>query len=239
MSPIHRVMAVLVLAVVGLVGCAHEWRPVADVNPLSVADMKAVMRDLWSGHNFWIRNVVLDNTTNNRRALDFAEKAVIANTKQIARMFTPFYGEAATEQLFTLLVKHYGAIKAYSEATVAGNKSQQDAALADYASNTDGIAAFLSGANRYLPKDTVRGLFAAHGDHHVALINELQEGDYGHEAETWQVMQQHVYAVADTLTTALEKQFPDKFPSFHVSRLVSEVVPCVDSEGRTHNGALL
>ncbi|MDF0675276.1 MAG: hypothetical protein P0120_13195 [Nitrospira sp.] len=216
MSPIHRVMAVLVLAVVGLVGCAYERRSVADVNPRSVADMKAVMRDLWSGHNFWIRNVALDNTTNNRKALDFAEKAVMANAKQIARMFTPFYGEAATEQLFTLLVKHYGAIKAYSEATVAGSKSRQDAALADYASNTDEIAAFLSGANRYLPKDTVRSLFAAHGAHHAELINELQEEDYGHEAETWQVMQQHVYAIADTLVTALEKQFPAKFPSFHV-----------------------
>ena len=46
MSPIHRVMAVFVLAVVGLVGCAHEWRSGADVNSRSVADMKAVMRDL-------------------------------------------------------------------------------------------------------------------------------------------------------------------------------------------------
>ena len=217
MSPIHRVMAVLVLAVVSLVGCAHEWRSAADVNPLSVADMKAAMRDLWSGHNFWIRNVVLDNTTNNRKAMDFAEKAVLANTKQIAKMFTPFYGEAVTEQLSTLLVKHYGAIRAYSDATVAGNKSQQDTALASYASNTDEIAAFLSKINRYLPKDTVRGLFAAHGNHHVALINELQEEDYAHEAETWQVMQQHVYAIADALTTALEKQFPAKFPGFHVS----------------------
>ena len=132
-------------------------------------------------------------------------------------MFTPFYGEAVTEQLFTLLVKHYGAIKVYSEATVAGNKIQQDAALANYASNTDEIATFLSRINRYLPKDTVRGLFATHGDHHVALINELQEEDYAHEAETWQMMQQHAHAIADALTAALEKQFPGKFPGFHVS----------------------
>jgi hypothetical protein len=79
MSPIHRFIAVLVLAVVGLVGCAHEWRSVADVNPLSAADMKAVMLDLWSGHNFWIRNVVLDYTTNTRWAMDFSEQAVVAN----------------------------------------------------------------------------------------------------------------------------------------------------------------
>jgi len=209
-------MAVLVLAVVGLVGCAHEGRLGTGVSPLTVADTKAVLRDLWSGHNFWIRNVVLDNTTNNRKALDFAEKAVMANAKQIAKVFTPFYGEAATEQLYNLLIKQYGAIKAYSEATVAGNKSRQDAALADYASNTGEIAAFFNGVNRYLPKDTVRGLFAAHEADHVELINELHEEDYGHEAETWQVMQQHVYAIADTLTTALEKQFPAKFPSGHV-----------------------
>lgn len=216
MSLTHRVMTVFVLAIVGLVGCAHEGRSGAEVNPRSVADMKAGMRDLWSGHNFWIRNVVLDNTTNNRKALDFAEKAVVANAKKIAGTFTPFYGEAAAEQFYTLLVKHYGAIKAYSEATVAGSKSRQDAALADYASTTDEIAAFLSGVNRYLPKSTVRGLFAAHGAHHVELINELQEEDYGHEAETWEVMQQHVHAIADMLTAGLEKQFPAKFPSTHV-----------------------
>lgn len=216
MSLTHRAMTVLVLAIVGLAGCAHEGRSGIEVNPRSVADMKAGMRDLWSGHNFWIRNVVLDNTTNNRKALDFAEKAVVANAKKIAETFTPFYGEAASEQFFTVLIKHYGAIKAYSEATVAGSKSRQDAALADYASATDEIAAFLSGVNRYLPKSTVRGLFAAHGAHHVELIKELQEEDYGHEAETWGVMQQHGYAIADTLTTALEKQFPSKFPSIHI-----------------------
>ena len=124
MSPIHQAMAVLLLAVVGLAGCAHEERSGAGVNSLGVADMKAVLRDLWSGHNFWIRNVVLDHTTNNLKALDFAEKVVTTNARQIAKVVTPFYGEAETEQLFTLLVKQYGTIKAYSEATVAGSKSR-------------------------------------------------------------------------------------------------------------------
>lgn len=216
MIPIRRVIAALMLATVGFGGCAYEGRSGAGANTLSVEDLRIIMRDLWSGHNFWIRNVALDNTTNNRKALDYADKAATANAKQIAGVFTPFYGEAVTERLFTLLMKQYGAIKAYSEATVAGNKSGQDEALAKYASNTDEIAAFFSGVNRYLPEDRVRDLFAAHGAHHVELIKELQEEDYGHEAETWQAMQQHVYAIADTLTTALERQFPAKFPSVHV-----------------------
>ncbi len=216
MNSMSRVMVILVLAVVGLVGSAHEGLAAAGGHPRSAADLKAVLRDLWSGHNFWLRNIALDNTTNNRKALEHAEKSVTANARQIAKVFAPFYGEAASEQLFALLVKHSGAIKAYSEATVAGNKSRQDAAKADYASNTDEIAAFFSGSNRYLPKDTVRSLFAAHGAHQFELIKELQEEDYGHEAETWQAMEQHGHAIADTLTAGLEKQFPAKFPSVHV-----------------------
>jgi hypothetical protein len=58
-------------------------------------------------------------------------------------------------------------------------------------------------------------LFTAHGTHQFELIKELQEEDYAHEAETWQEMEQHGHAIADTLTAALERQFPNKF-SGHV-----------------------
>jgi hypothetical protein len=211
MSQIRQSMAVLALAVIGLVGCAHESRALTDANPTRVADTKANMRQLWDGHIFWIRNVVLDNVTDNPSARDVAEKEVVANAKQIASTITPFYGEAASEKLFTLLAGHYGAVKQYSEATITGSKSKQDAALANLASNADDIAVFLSGANPYLQKDTVRGLIAAHGAHHVAQIIQFQEKDYAHEAETWQVMRRHVYVIADALTIALAKQFPTKF----------------------------
>ena len=211
MNQIRQVLGLVVLAVVSLAGCAHEWRSVEDPHPATVADMKGVLRDQWSRHLFWIRNVVLDNATNDLRSRDFAEKAVVANAREIARTFRPFYGEAASERLFTLLADHYSAVKEYSEATVARNTRQQDEALAHFASNTDKIAAFLSGANPHLPKDTVRSLVATHVDHHVAQIIKFQERDYAGEEETWPVMQHHVYLIADALTAALAKQFPAKF----------------------------
>jgi hypothetical protein len=204
-------MALLLLAVVGLTGCAHETRALTDADPARVANTKAVMRDLWGEHIFWIRNVVLDQAANNPVARDVAEKEVVANAKQIADMMMPFYGEPASEKLFDLLAGHYGAVKEYSDATVVGNTLWQHAALAHLASNADDIAEFLSGANPYLPKDTVRGLIAAHGAHHVAQINQFMEKDYVQERQTWEVMKQHVYVIADALTTALATQFPDKF----------------------------
>ena len=211
MNKIHQSLASLVLAYVGLVGCDYEPRAVGDANPVRVAETKQALRDLWVGHIFWVRHVVSNIATNDPKERDAAEKEVVANTKQIASTMTPFYGEAASEELYSLLDINIGAVKEYSEATVAGNKRQQDAALARLSSNADNIAAFFSHLNPYLPKDTVRGLIAAHGAHHVLQINQYKGKEYAHLGATWPMMRQHVYVIADTLTTALVKQFPSQF----------------------------
>ena len=211
MSKIHQSMAALVLALVGLVGCDYEPRAVGDANPARVAEMKQALRDLWVGHIFWVRHVVSNIATNDPEERDAAVKEVGANTKHIANTIAPFYGEAASEKFFSLIDINYGAVREYSEATVAGNKRQQDAALAHLASNADDIADFLSHLNPYLQKDTIQGLIAAHGAHHVLQINQYKGKEYAHLGATWPMMRQHVYVIADTMTTALAKQFPSKF----------------------------
>ena len=123
----------------------------------------------------------------------------------------PFYGEAASQKFLNLLDINIGAVREYSEATVAGDKTRQDAALARLASNSEDLGVFFSGLNPHLKKDTVRGLIAAHGAHHVLQINQYKKKDYAHPDETWSMMRQHIYIIADTMTTALAKQFPGKF----------------------------
>ncbi len=211
MNKILRSMALLVLVLVGLVGCGFEPRAVGDVNPTHVEEMKQTLRDLWVGHIFWVRHVVSNIATNDTEERDAAEKEVVTNTKQIANTMTPFYGEAASEKLYRLLDSNIGAVQEYSEATVAEDKRQQDAALAHLASNADEIADFLNHLNPYLQKDIVRGLIAAHGAHHVLQINQYKTKDYAPLGATWPMMRQHIYVIADTLTTALVKQFPDRF----------------------------
>lgn len=212
MSKIHRCMAVLVLVLVGLVGGDYESRAAGDPNPIRVAEMQKTLRDLWLGHIFLIQHVVLYNAANDPATRDAADKQVLANAKQIANTFTPFYGQARSEKLFAMLSGHYGAVKEYSEATIAGHTSQQDAALARMASNADDIEVFFNGINPHnLPKNTVRGLIAAHGAHHVLQINQYKNKEYAQLEETWSLMRQHVYVIADTLITALAKQFPARF----------------------------
>jgi hypothetical protein len=211
MNKIHQFIAVLGLALIGLAGCGFEPRAVGDANPARVEEMKQTLRDLWVGHIFWVRHVVSNIATNDPEERNAAEQEVETNTKQIANTMTPFYGEAASEKLYRLLDGNIGAVEEYSEATVAESKQQQDAALAHLAASADEIADFLSHLNPYLQKDIVRGLIATHGAHHVLQINQYKTKDYAPLGATWPMMRQHVYVIADTLTTALAKQFPNKF----------------------------
>jgi hypothetical protein len=212
MSRIHLFLAVLVLAFVGLVGGDDESRAAVDPNPLRVAEMQKTLRDLWLGHIFMIQHAVLYNVKYDLAEQSAADKQVLANAKQIANTFTPFYGAARSEKLFTLLAAHYASVKEYSEATMAGNTLQQNAALVHMANNADDIEAFFNGVNpHHLPKGTVRGLIAAHGTHHVLQVNQYKKKEYAELEETWSMMRQHVYIIADTLATAVAKQFPGRF----------------------------
>ncbi len=178
-------------------------------NSLKVAQTGAALRDLWLGHVFWVRNVVVATLAGNAAARAAAEKEVVANAKQIAGSIAPYYGQAASDQLFTLLAGHYGAVKQYLDAGT--DTAKQEAALKALTDNAGEIATFLSGANPNLPRDAVLGLLAAHGGHHVTQIQQLRAKQYDAEAKTWDAMKAHMYTIADTLAGAIAKQFPAKF----------------------------
>jgi hypothetical protein len=174
-------------------------------------ETKEALRDLWVEHVFWVRNVVVETLAGNKAAATAAEQEVVANAKQIAGAIEPFYGKAASDKLFGLLAGHYGAVKQYLDATVAGSAAKQDAAWKNIGANAEEIAVFLSGANPNLPIDTLRGLLLGHGGHHVQQIKQLHDKQYAAEAQTWAAMRQHMYVIADALAGAIAKQFPDKF----------------------------
>ena len=175
------------------------------------AETNAAVRDLWLGHIFWVRNVVLATFAKNDAAAKAAAQQVVANAKAIAGTLEPFYGAGAKDTLFKLLAGHYGAVKAYLTATVSNDASGQSKATESLTKNAADIADFLSKANKNLPKDDVQGLLLAHGGHHIQQIQELKDAKYDAEARTWEEMKTHIYGIADALTQALAKQFANKF----------------------------
>jgi hypothetical protein len=202
-------------AAISLPAFAHDAPTAQSAQPpvvaTKLADTRAALRDLWIGHVFWVRNVVDACFEGDKAAADAAERQVVENAKAIAGAIEPFYGKAASDKLFTLLAGHWGAVKSYLDATVANDKAGQDAAMSKLLANASEIAAFLGGANPNLPVETLKGLLAAHGSHHVQQIGEFKAKQWDAEAKTWAAMTHHMYVIADALADGIAKQFPDKF----------------------------
>lgn len=179
--------------------------------PEKVASTQDALRDLWIGHIFWVREVVAARLADNERQANVSEQQVVDNAKAIAGAIEPYYGAAASERLFELLAGHWGAISEYLDATIEDEDAKQNAAVEQLTANADDIATFLSSANPNWPVDTLRGLLAAHGAHHVRQIDQLDARQYAEEAATWSAMKDHMYVIADALTSGIAKQFPEKF----------------------------
>lgn len=183
--------------------------PTPDSPKLAAARM--AVRDLWVEHVFWVRNYVMANEAKNTKARDVAAQQVVANAKQLAGAFEPFYGKPASDQLLTLLAGHWGAIKSLEDATAASNAAARTAALDAATANAKEIAKFISTANPHLTYDAVFGLLAAHAAHHMAQIDQVHAGQYEQEAQTWAAMRGHMLMIADALVDGLAAQFPQKF----------------------------
>jgi hypothetical protein len=209
-------MTIKTLALLLLAFCAQPaWSQTPPASP-PAADSAALstrlsMRDLWVEHVFWIRNYAIANQAADKQQAKVAADQVVDNATKIANSLAPLYGQPAADQLLKLLAGHWGAVKHYSDATVAKDTKGKQAAVTDLTSNAKAIAAFLAKANPNLPEATLVTMLAAHGGHHVTQVDQLAAHDYAGEANTWQMMRTHVLALADALTAAVVKQFPDKF----------------------------
>ena len=166
----------------------------------------AVLRDLWIGHIFWVRNVSSAAIDKNESALKAAEQQAVKNAQAIAASIEPFYGASAKDSFFKLLAGHYGAVKAYLVATVAGDASAQRSNSGSYLKR-GGDRGVLEQGKSVLAKGRGASLLLAHGGHHIQQIQQLKDRKYEAEAITWEEMKKHVYQVADATADALAKQF--------------------------------
>jgi hypothetical protein len=190
--------------------------PATSPDTVAVFETKMALRDLWVEHVFWIRSHALATKAGDEAQRKVAEAEVVDNAKALAATITPFYGQPAADGMLKLLAGHWSAVRDYNTAVVSHSQSDRDKAVQGITANAHEIAKFLSGANPYLPEDAVFGLLSAHGAHHVAQIDQIAANDFRDEARTWQAMRQHMLVIADSITDALAKQFPDRFSISHV-----------------------
>lgn len=133
------------------------------------------------------------------------------NSVAIAAAVGSVYGPEAEARFLEIWRSHIGFFVDYTVAAKGGNKAGMDKAVQNLGGYQNAIADFFSEANPNLPREAVFDLIGEHVTLLKAAVDAYGAGDYPtsyakeHEANV------QVGTIADALSGAIVKQFPDNF----------------------------
>lgn len=207
-----KMMAWVLVALVlgGLIG---YWAA-ASMKPSGVSDKQAAfattMRKLWADHVFWTRDYIIAGAAGSPDA-NAAATRLLKNQEDIGNAIAPYYGADAGAKLTGLLKQHILIAVDLLGAAKKGDAAKLKDANARWSANADEMATFLSGANPNWPKQAVLDMLNTH----LALteneaVDRLQ-GKWDDDATNFDHIFDEAMMMADTFSSGIVKQFPDKF----------------------------
>ena len=180
----------------------------AKVDPVATGD---AMRKLWEEHVTWTRLYVVSALSGLPDAQPTAER-LLRNQDDIGAAVKPFYGDEAATKLTQLLRTHITQAADLVKAAKAGDQAALTKAKDAWFVNADDIAAFLSQANpKNWPLDQVKAMMHTHLDQTISETTHRLKGDHPAEIADYDAIENHILKLADTLSTGIVAQFPDKF----------------------------
>jgi len=174
------------------------------------ASLRVGMRKLWADHVIWTREYIVAAVAGTPDA-EAAAGRLLRNQEDLGNAIVPFYGASAGATLTGLLKQHIMIAVDLVAAAKAGNETKFKEADARWTANVIEIAGLLSGANPHWPKKDVVDLLSLHlkltkGE----AVARLQK-NWKDDVQAFDDIFTEINTVADTLTSGIMAQFPDKF----------------------------
>lgn len=174
-------------------------------------DLDHAMRKLWEDHITYTRLYIVETAAGAAGASDTATR-LMQNQTDIGNAVKAYYGNAAGDQLTTLLKAHIQGAVDILAAAKANDTAKMDQAKKDWYANADQIAEFLNKAN---PDHWALADLKSHMKDHLDLTlseatNELQ-GKYGASIADYDRVHAQILEMSDMLTKGIVAQFPNKF----------------------------
>ncbi|MBT2691142.1 glycosyltransferase [Bacillus sp. ISL-47] len=170
-------------------------------------------RRLWVDHVMWTSNYITSATTAGAEDQKQVLARLLKNQEDIGNSIKPYYGEAAGNKLTELLKEHIIIAGDIVEAAKSGQGAKVNQLNKDWHRNADDIAAFLSRANLNLKNEDVKKLLYMHLE---LVTNDLSASlvkDWDARIVSIDEGVSHIIIMADAISDAIVKQFPDKFKS--------------------------
>ena len=169
------------------------------------------MRKLWEDHIIWTR-VFIISAVADLPDKEAATNRLLQNQTDIGNAIKPYYGDAAGNQLTTLLKEHITTAAEVVTAAKAGDKAKQDDATKRWFTNADQIADFLSKANpKEWPQAEMRKMMRDHLNLTTEEAVARLQGNWAADIAAYDKVHEQILRMADMLTAGIIKQHSAKF----------------------------
>ncbi len=177
---------------------------------MTIMQLHDTMRMLWENHIGYNR-IVINAIVAGSPDLNPNIERLLRNQDDIGNAIKPFYGDEAGDELAMLLRAYVQTAGDLVMAIKKGNVAAVGGLQKKWHQNADDIATFLSNANPYWEMQTMKDML----DTHLALTHQEAIArlrmDWTGDVEAFNKGELHILRMADTLTTGIIMQFPDKF----------------------------
>ncbi len=190
-----------------------EWQLAKKTRPgltLPMVKLKCDMQRLWLEHGSWTHRYIVSALA----GLDDKDKVLarlLRNQQDIGNAIKPYYGEEAGNKYASLLTEHIVLAGKIVDALKSGNQVDAEKINKDWHKNADDIARYLSGLNPNWSYQDLKAIW----DRHLELITEQLKArlakDWEADIVAFDKGQDHLVKYANTLSTGIVKQFPNKF----------------------------
>jgi hypothetical protein len=169
------------------------------------------MREAWEDHIIWTRLLIV-SAVSNLPDKEAALNRLLQDQVDIGNLIKPYYGDAAGEQLTTLLKEHItGAVDVLTAAANNDEAGVQTTSAAWYR-NGDDIAAFLNSANpEAWPLGALKAMMKGHLDLTLGEAVAHLKGDYATDIAAYDNVHEHILGMADALSAGIISRFADRF----------------------------
>lgn len=167
------------------------------------------MRQLWSEHVMWTRNVILC-MVDELPGTDQAVKRLLQNQIDIGDAIKTYYGDQAGIKLTDQLTNHINISMEVVKAAKAGNVTTLAEANKSWYANADEIAVFLYSINPNWKYEDVKNMM---NEHLTLTTNEAMQRinkNYDADIIAFNKVHQEILKMSDMITEGISKQFPSK-----------------------------
>jgi hypothetical protein len=169
------------------------------------------MRKLWEDHVTWTRLAIV-TFADGSAGFNATATRLLQNQTDIGNAIKPFFGDAAGNQLSSLLHDHITIAVELLQAAKAGDTAAFNDANTRWYANANQIADFLSAANpKFWPDDVMRAAMKTHLDQTLAEASHELGADYADSVADYEAIHLHILDMADLLSAGIIGEFPRSF----------------------------